>query len=134
MTEVQGNFKVAKVKFLYGTNTTKEYAFALFDDTVKVGDFVLTDTITGHNVAEVVGIVDKADYNGVTITKEVICKVDYSAYNKRIENRKAMEKIEKQLDEKLKSSNKLAKYMLLAQTDPSVMALVEQYQSLMNGN
>lgn len=32
---VQGNYKIAKVRFLSGYNTTKVYHFALFDNDIR---------------------------------------------------------------------------------------------------
>lgn len=51
---VTGKYKIALVNFLKGTNTTKDYAFALFDDSTNIDDCVLCDTNYGYQVAKVV--------------------------------------------------------------------------------
>ena len=53
-----GNYKIARVQFAEGYNKDKIYNFALFDNDVVEGDWVLCDTQSGYNVAKVVGIED----------------------------------------------------------------------------
>ena len=127
---VKGNYRVAMVKFIQGTNMYKEYAFALFDDTVQVEDYVLCDTAQGQNVAKVVNILSQTDYNGCTVTKEVICKVDYSAFEERKEKRKQRENLEKQMDKMVVNNQKMILYQAIADKNPVMAELLEQYKAL----
>lgn len=127
---VKGNYDVAIVKFIQGMNTTKEYAFALFDKDVQKDDFVLCDTANGYGVAKVVDIKSQVDYNGVLITKEIICKVDFTAYNQRVENRKRKESLKKRMDNMLAANQELVLYKALAEVNPEMKALLEEYQGL----
>lgn len=130
MAEVKGNYRVALCKFLCGLNTTKYYAFALFDNTVVEEDYVLCDTANGYSVTQVKEIVDKNDYNGVAVTKEVVCKVDFTDFNNRIEARKAKEKIKKQMDKLVKQNQELVLYQMLAKENPEMAAMLEEYKKL----
>lgn len=130
MAEVKGNYRVALCKFLQGTNLTRSYAFALFDYNVNEKDYVLCDTTNGYNVAKVTEIVDKNDYNGVTVTKEIVCKVDFTDFLNRIEARKAKEKIKKQMDRLVKQNQELVLYQMLANENPEMAAMLEEYKNL----
>lgn len=45
-----GNFKIATVTFVQSFNPSKEYGFALFDDSIKEGDIVLCDSENGYDL------------------------------------------------------------------------------------
>ena len=130
MSEVKGNYNVAMVKFLQGTNTVKEYAFALFNDDIYEGDCVLCDTTCGYGVARVVNIIPKLEYDGTKVTKEIICKVDFDDYNHRIETRKKKEAIKKQMDKMVKENQEIVLYQMLAKQNPEMENMLREYQNL----
>lgn len=127
---VTGNYRVAMVKFISGSNTTKEYAFALFDNEVDLNDFVLCDTAYGYQVAKVVCITHKDAYDGCSVTKEIICKVNFNDYNHRKEVRKQKESLKKQMDKMVKDNQELILYQAIAEKNPDMAALLETYKSL----
>lgn len=133
---ITGNYKVAMVKFVQGMNTTKGYAFALFDENIKENDFVLCDTVNGYGVARVTDIVAKEDYvpssNAEKVTKEIICKVDFTDFEARKEARAKRNKIKKQMDEMLKNNQELILYQAVAKENPVMAVLLEEYKSLGN--
>lgn len=128
---ITGNYKVAIVKFLQGTNTVKGYAFALFDENIKVNDLVLCDTANGYGVARVIEIVAKEECTN-SVTKEIICKVDFTDFEARKENREKRKKIKKQMDEMLKDSQELILYQTIAERNPAMAELLKEYTSLDN--
>lgn len=130
MAAVTGNYRVAVVKFVDGTNTYTNYSFALFDNSIAVDDLVLCDTAKGYNVAKVVDIVEQENYSGTTVTKEIICKVDFSNFEKRKETRKKKETIKKQMDKLVKQNQELVLYQMLAKDNPEMQAMLEEYQKL----
>lgn len=130
MSEVKGNYNVAMCKFVQGTNTTKEYAFALFNDDIYVGDCVLCDTTCGYNIAKVVNVIPKLEYDGTKVTKEIICKVDFSDFNHRAETRKKKEAIKKQMDKMVKENHDIVLYQMLAKENPEMENMLREYQSL----
>ena len=130
--EVKGNYRVAMCKFLQGTNTTKKYSFALFDSSISLDDCVLCDTANGYGVAKIVDIKAQEEYVGATVTKEIICKVDFTDFNNRIETRKKKEAIKKTMDKMIKENQEVVLYKMLAESNPDMAKLLEEYQSLSN--
>ena len=126
-----GNYNVAMVKFLQGTNTAKGYAFALFDDDVKVNDCVLCDTANGYGVAKIIEIIPKSEYEGTKVTKEIICKVDFANYENRKENRTKALKLKSEMDKKIKEMQELAVFEMMAEKNPELKEMLEVYKGLM---
>ena len=129
---VKGNYHVAMVRFIQGYNTSKDYAFALFDsdDVVLIGDHVLCDTSQGYNVGKVTNIIPQSEYSGCTVTKEIICKIDFAAFENRKEVRKQKENLKKQMDKMVKDNQELFLYQALAEKNPEMAALLAAYKSL----
>lgn len=127
---VKGNYRVALVKFIQGSNTYKEYAFALFDLNVNVDDFVLCDTSMGYNVAKVTKIVPQSEYSGCTVTKEIVCKIDFTEFESRKELRKQKDNLKKQMDKMVKDNQELFLYQALAEKNPEMAALLAAYKAL----
>ena len=127
---VKGNYNVAMVKFIQGYNTSKEYAFALFDNDTDVGDYILCDTSQGYNVGKVTKIIPQSEYSGCTVTKEIICKIDFTEFEKRKELRKQKEVLKKQMDKMVKDNQELFLYQALADKNPEMAAMLEAYKAL----
>ena len=127
-----GNYRIAMVKFVKGTNTTKGYAFALFDDSVCVDDLVLCDTENEYNVAKVTEIISKDDYEGCNVTKEIVCEVDFTAFEQRKENRAKATKLKGEMDKKMKEMQELTLYEMMAEKSPELAEMLKQYKTLMN--
>ena len=129
---VKGNYHVAMVKFVQGYNTSKEYAFALFNtdtDVVVIGNHVLCDTSQGYNVGKVTNIVPQGEYSGCTVTKEIVCKVDFTEFEKRKELRKQKEALKKQMDKMVKDNQELFLYQALADKNPEMAAMLAAYKA-----
>lgn len=127
---VKGNYNIAWVKFVQGTNTTKEYAFALFDTDVQVDDLVLCDTANGYSVAKVIRIDSKDDYTTPTVTKEIVCKVDFTAFERRKELRKQKEILKKQMDKMVHDNQELILYQAIADKNPEMAEMLAAYKAL----
>lgn len=100
MSKQIGYNRVAAIK---GTRIPFLY-YALYDDDIQAGDTVLVSGCNIGKTLEVVYIIPAAyitNYFNKEITEEVICKVDMSAYTKRLELRAAEEKRNK-LDDLVK--------------------------------
>lgn len=125
--KLTGYNKVAVIK-MSGVN----YYFALYDDTIEVGDSVLVS-----GACEKVIVVDeiltleeaKSRFNN-TITAEVKCKVDLSAYNQRVENRIKAAELLKEMDKKIKEMDEMNKYAVYAERNPELAKMLEEYNSL----
>jgi hypothetical protein len=125
-----GNFKIARVQFLYGYNKDKIYNFALFDNDIVEGDFVLCDTQNGYHVAKVVGIED-VESSGVAVTKEIVCKVDFSKFERRKEVRKQKVELKTKLDKAIRENQDLILYETVAKSNAQVAELLAQYKALL---
>lgn len=128
---LMGNYKVATVKFLNGTNTKQGYVFALYDNDINVGDAVLCDTANGYNAAEVISIDTQQEYEGYQPTKEIICKVDFTAFKQRQENRVKAQKLKAEMEKKMQAMQELALYELMAEKSPELKEMLETYKSLL---
>lgn len=127
------NFKVAGVKFLEGTNKDKEYFYALFDD-YCVGDLVVVQT--GHHglaIAEISSI-GWTNKERVQCSREIVTSVDMTAFLDRQEKRKALVQLKKDMDKKVKELQETALYELLAEKDPALALMLEQYKTLTGVN
>ena len=127
------NFKVAGVKFPEGTNKDKEYFYALFDD-YFVGDLVVVQT--GHHglaLAEISSI-GWTDKERVKCSREIITRVDMTAFLDRQEKRKALVQLKKDMDKKVKELQETALYELLAEKDPALALMLEQYKTFTGVN
>lgn len=129
---VTGKYKVALVNFLRGTNATKDYAFALFDTypATNVGELVLCDTSNGYQVAKIVKIVPKEEYSGVNVTKEIICKVDFSMFEKRITERQRKKELKAKMNALVADDKEMMLYKVLAEKNPEMAAMLNEYTQL----
>ena len=130
---VKGNYEVALVKFVEGATTDKEYAFALFDNCASFGDAVLVDTANGYGVAIISNIFDKSDYEelGCSMpTREIICKIDFTAFDERKEKRIRAVKLKNEMDSLVKSLQEIAVFELLSEKSPELKTLLDEYKSI----
>ena len=133
MAKLTGYYAVAVIE--EGTGyCKKDYYYAVFDDgnTYKVGDQVLVsgcnkDVLTIKEILTVPEAEVKCNKN---ITAEIICRVDTSAYDQRVENRKKAEKLKKDMDAIIKQMDVTKKYEMYATENPELAALLDQYKEL----
>lgn len=128
------NFKVAIIAFLSGTNTGSTYAYALYDDSIKAEDTVVV--MTGHHGLSIAKVIEidppGATHKSVRYGREIISRVDLSAYEDRQEKREKMTKLKNQMDAKVHELQKQAIYELLAEKDPALKKMLDEYKELMN--
>lgn len=112
----------------------KDYYCAVFDDgnTYKAGDQVL---VSGCNkdvltIKEILTVPEAKEKGRKDITAEIICRVDTSAYDQRVENRKKAEKLKKDMDAVIKQMDVTKKYEMYATENPELAALLDQYKEL----
>lgn len=126
-TKMDGNYRIALVKFLEGTNTDREYEYACYDDSVLIGDVcVVMSAHHGIGVAQVTNMLVKDDRK---ITREIICKADFTAYKNRCNTRKLRAELEKKMKQRAAELQELSLYRMLAEHDPSMKGLLEEYES-----
>lgn len=125
MTVLKSYYAVAETKQGSG-----HYYYAIYDDgnTYKVGDKV----IVSGRCRDILEITDILAPEKITtnVYAEVICKVDTTAYNKRIENRKKADKLKKEMDKMIKAMDESKKYEMYAEESPELAEMLNEYKSL----
>lgn len=130
MAKLEGFLKVAVVN--YGGYS--DYHYAVYDDGVdyQVGDTVVTST-NGYTVAkikEIVSLEEATKRFNKNITAEIIGRVDTTAYDKRVEQRKEKEKLKKEMDKRKKELQKKLDDEYYASKDETYAEMLRQYESL----
>ena len=134
MAKLEGYYAVAGTKEgCYG----KKYFYAIYDDkeTYKAGDKIVVSG-TNKDVLTIEEILTPEECN-VNITAEVICKVDTSAYDKRVEERKEKaerkkeaDKIKKQMDKMITEMDQTKRYEMYASDNPELAEKLKAYKEL----
>lgn len=129
MSKLEGFSKVAVIKY----NGNYPYHFAIYDDGTdyQVGDMVLLSGVsTSVRIDEIISVEEAKQRTVKTITAEVIGRVDTSAYDKRVENRKEKEKLKKELAKRKKEIQEKLDDEYYASKDEVYAEMLKQYESL----
>lgn len=115
----------------------KKYFYAVYDDgkVYVAGDkIVVSGANKGILTIEAILTPEECDKN---ITAEVICKVDTSAYDKRVEERKEKaerkkeaDKIKKQMDKMIAEMDQAKCYEMYASDNPELAEKLKAYKEL----
>ena len=131
-TTMLKGFRTAYISFLEGTNTERTYAYALYGSEIVEGDIVVVQS--GHHglgIAKVVGISPEGtNLDAVQCGREVIAKVDFSAFNARKEKAARLNELKNEMDHKVKELQNLAIYEMLADKDPALREMLDEFKSL----
>lgn len=128
MAKLEGFSKVAVIK--YGSYP---YHFAIYDDGIdyQIGDYVvLSGVSTSGKISEIISVEEASKRSKKNITAEVIGKVDISAYERRVEQRKEKEKLKKELDKRKRELKDKLTDDFLATKDKTFADMLRQYESL----
>ena len=130
MAKLEGFSKVAVVN--YGGYS--DYHYAVYDDGVDyhIGDTIVTST-NGYTVAkikEIVSLEEATKRFNKNITAEIIGRVDTTAYDKRVEQRKEKEKLKKEMDKRKKEIQKKLDDEYYASKDETYAEMLRQYENL----
>lgn len=115
----------------------KKYFYAVYDDgkVYVAGDKIV---VSGANkgILTIEAILTPEEYDK-NITAEVICKVDTSAYDKRVEERKEKverkkeaDKIKKQMDKMIAEMDQVKCYEMYASDNPELAEKLKAYKEL----
>ena len=126
-------YKTVLISFLSGANTDCTYPYACYDDTIVNDDTVVVST--GHHGFSLARIADANPKNPgkVQYSREVVCKVDFSAYEARKEKAQRAAQLRQQMDEKVKQLQTYAIYEMMADKDPALKAMLDEYKALNDG-
>ncbi len=127
---ITGDFKVAKVKFISGTNTNAEYEYAMFDDYLVGSTVVVSSANHGLGLAKITAIITKEEAKTKKFEREIVAAVDMNAYEHRKANRARLHELNSQMEKRAQEINKLAVFEMLAEKDDSLKSMLEEYKSL----
>ena len=130
---IPGNYEVALCTFPDSANPEKQYAYALFDSCASTGDLALVRGGNNYGVVRIENILSMNEHEacgGHPVTNEIICKVDFSGVQRRVEQRKRKEELRKQMDKLVKENQELILYQALAEKSPEMAELLNEYKSL----
>lgn len=127
---ITGDFKVAKIKFIEGSNTTATYEYALFDDYV-VGTYVVVKSAHhGFGLAKIVDIITKEQAATKKFEREIVTAFDMEAYETRKKNRAKIQELNNRMDKRFQELNKLALFEMMAEKDDELKNMLDEYKSL----
>ena len=131
---ITGDFKVAKVKFLSGTNTNTEYEYAMFDD-YQIGTTVIVQSAHhGLGVAKIMDVIDKEKAVTKKFEREIVTAIDMTAYEQRKKDRARLKELDSTMKRKAEEINKLAVFEMLAEKDEELKNMLEEYKNLLRDN
>jgi len=128
--KLEPGYKIARVVFLDGFNTSKEYSFAIYED-VEIDALVVVES--NYKVAKVCNIltVEEAKEQDIVMpTKQVVAVVNDKAYKERQEKAKRRVELKKEMDKKVEAIKEEQLYAMFAKEDPALAALLAEYRSL----
>ena len=144
MAKLEGYYAVAVTEreLVQGIGyNRRNYYYAIFDDGFKYDkyDNVLVSG-SNHTVLMIKDIITPEEAREKCekdITEEVICKVDFDRYNKRVEERKEAaerkkeaDKIKKQMDKMVEEMDKNKMYESYAKFNPELAEKLKAYKEL----
>lgn len=128
MQKLTGFVNVADVQFLKDDVAFRTFEYANYDPDLKAGDVcVVMSAHHGMGLAEVVDIKETPSGD---LFREIVCKVDTSAYDNRVEMRRKTAELKEKMQERAKQLQDIALYQMLAKEDPAMQELLEQFKAL----
>lgn len=105
---------------------TREYYFKSYIELAE-GDMVIVDTRNGFAIATV--SCDCIDTDS-EVTKEVVAKVDVTAYNERRARETRIAELREKMDARVQESYQFAVYEMLAKNDPELAHMFDELKQL----
>ena len=109
-------------------NMGKAYVFKCYDD-VAIDDLVIVDTVNGFLVGKVLGISETIPTGKVL--NEVVGVIDPTPFIERKKKAERLNELKKTMDKKVKTLQSLTMYETLAEKDPELKTMLDEYRSLL---
>ena len=133
---LMGKYTVCKIRFIEGSNTSKDYDYALYDNNLRVGDHVVVKSANhGFGLAKITEIVSddcvtQAMLDYCNAGREVVSGFDMSAYEERLEKRKIAKQLKADMNKKMKEMQELAMFEMMAEKNPELKEMLDKYKEL----
>lgn len=131
MNIMDGIYRVALVNFLEGSNRTTDYEYACYDDSICEGDTCVVKT--AHHGFALAKVRALAEASTNPVTREIVCRADFSAYNERVERRERSAKLMQEMKKRAAAAQEILIYRQLAAQDPAMAELLKEYEQLNGG-
>jgi hypothetical protein len=127
MNNITNYLNLVKIEYV-NDKKVSNHTYANFDPNIVKGDMVIVNTpYAGLELGAVVEVIDR---NDVATDKEVVAKVDTTAYDARVANRAKAAELKAKMKERAKQLQDIALYQMLAKDDADMMALLAEYQAI----
>lgn len=122
------------VQIVNGYDSFSEtYYFNCYEH-ISLGDMVVVDTKYGFRTGKIVEILDEIPSSikemGGKILKEVVCRIDFEAFNERKAKRERAEALKAKMDVRVKELQEIAVFEMLSEKDDDLKALLQEYKTL----
>lgn len=112
--------------FKDGNYRPREYSYLTDLSSLEVGDFLVVDTQYGYRVAKVSSLFgDEGAAN-----KWVVCRVDISAFEAKLNELKRKQFVRKQVKQRVAQASFIDQARLLAKSDPILEKLLASLETL----
>jgi hypothetical protein len=110
----------------------KEYNFVTDQKDLETGDTVVVDTVNGLRIAtfQHYDNLGFGETGRKTPTKWIVQKVDLEAHCARIEAAEKATKLKQLMDKKRKEAQEMEIYEILAEKNPELKEMLEEYKKL----
>lgn len=127
VTAITNYLNVAEVKYV-NAPTRGVFQYANFESDLTVGDLcVVKSEENTLLVAEVEKILEPVDHE---LYREVVAKVHTGAYDTRVACRAKAAELKAKMEARAKQLQDVALYKMLAENDPDMAALLNEYQAI----
>lgn len=124
---MEGNYRIATIMFL-DEEREKTYRYALYDEDIQIGDTcVVKSAHHGMGIAKITNIEPKTDEK---ITREVVCRCDFGAYQDREERRQRREALKSKMAKRAAELQEIALYQMMASNDPTMGDMLREFEQL----
>ena len=126
-TKITNYLNAIKIKFVDDVNVCS-CVYANFEPDLKVGDLVVVKP--AHHKIALARVEEILEGNNYETSREVVSKVDTSYYNERVKIREQAAELKAKMEERARKLQDIALYQMLAENDPDMQKLLEEYRSL----
>jgi len=124
--------RVVLVKFVENTYE-KEYAYRC-EFEVSPGDWLVVCVNKVYKCVQVTRVRGLSDSERSKASKWIVCKVDTARYEERMKRMEVVQEIRNKLKERKEQMQEFLIYKQLAETDPEIKKLLDEYNSMMGND
>lgn len=131
MPSLDGFKYIAGIKH-YGSSCDTLYYFGLYDETIKIGDYVVVNTYSNPQIGIVKEILDYDDekIEHIKIYKPVLGRLDSKNYDDYMNKKKEIDKIKKELNKKRKEISEAELHKYFSDINPEYKMMYDKLQEL----